>query len=262
MAVIYSKSILSAPAVKALIIQCIALVSTLLLITGVSVTVHYDFSLLETALMQGLLGSIISRWCSMAPWWLVIQFCFPVAILLALSLHLPSVVFLGAFIFLLALYWTTFRTQVPFYPSGPGTWNAVANLLPVGRPIKFIDIGSGLGGLVLNLEQRRRDSSFAGIELAPLPWFISWMRAFVGRRKCHFLRGDYNQLNFSHFDVVFAYLSPAVMTAVWQKAQAEMRPGTLLISYEFLIADRNPDNIIRPSGRGAELYCWTMKQIE
>jgi hypothetical protein len=32
-----------------------------------------------------------------------------------------------------------------------------------------------------------------------------------------------------------------------------------LISYEFLIADRNPDNIIRPSIQGAELYCWRMK---
>ncbi|MGZ5858201.1 MAG: class I SAM-dependent methyltransferase, partial [Burkholderiaceae bacterium] len=130
---------------------------------------------------------------------------------------------------------------------------------PEKQPVKFIDIGSGLGGLILSLDKRRSDSDFIGIELAPLPWLISWVRALIGRRRCRFLRGDYNQLNFSHYDVVFAYLSPAVMTAVWEKAQAEMRPGALLISYEFLIAARSPDNIIRSSTQEAELYCWTMK---
>lgn len=259
MTVIFSKSILSAPALEALIIQCVSLVLTLILTGSVAVLAQYDVGLLWTALIQGSVSAAIARWRGMPLWWLIIQFLFPVAVLLALSLHLPPVVFLGAFVFLLALYWTTFQTQVPFYPSSPEIWDAVADLLPPHQPIKFIDIGSGLGGLILNLDKRRSDSDFIGIELAPLPWLISWMRACIGRRRCRFLRGNYNQLNFSHYDVVFAYLSPAVMTAVWGKAQAEMRPGTLLISYEFPVADRNPDNIIRPSVQGAELYCWTMK---
>ncbi|MGZ3159106.1 MAG: class I SAM-dependent methyltransferase [Burkholderiaceae bacterium] len=259
MTVIFSKSIFSIPAFKALAIQCISLVLTLIFIAAVAVLAQYDVNLLCAMLLQGVLAMSIARWRGMPSWWLIIQFFFPVAIVATLSLHLPPVVFLGAFVFLLALYWTTFQTQVPFYPSGPETWGAVANLLPQNQAIKFIDIGSGLGGLILNLDKRRSDCDFTGIELAPLPWLISWLRAFFGRRHCHFLRGDYNQLNFSHYDVVFAYLSPAVMTAVWEKAQAEMRPGTLLISYEFRIATKNPDNIIRPSAQGAELYCWRMK---
>ena len=259
MTVSFSKSILSAPALEALIIQSVSLLLVLPLISGVAVLAQYDVNLIWAALMQGSFALSISRWRRMASWWLLIQFFFPLSIISALSLHLPPVVFLGAFIFLLALYWTTFKTQVPFYPSSPEIWDAVANLLPQNRSIKFIDIGSGLGGLILHLDKHRADSDFTGIELAPLPWLISWMRALIGRRRCRFLRGDYNMLNFSHYDVVFAYLSPAVMTAVGEKARTEMRPGTLLISYEFLIAARNPDNIIRPSIQGAELYCWTMK---
>lgn len=262
MTVIFSKSILSAPALKAITIQCVSFVAALALIGGVDVLAQYDVPLYWAALIQGLLASVISQWLGMAWWWMIIQFFFPVSILFTLALHLPSVVFLGAFLMLMALYWTTFRTQVPYYPSTPKTWNAVANLLPQDRPIRFIDIGSGFGGLVLNLDARRSDGEFSGIELAPLPWLISWLRAFAGRRRCHFLRGDYNHLDFSYYDVIFAYLSPAVMTAVWEKALTEMRPGTLLISYEFLIAARNPDRIVRPSEHGAELYCWTMKQIE
>ena len=54
----------------------------------------------------------------------------------------------------------------------------------------------------------------------------------------------------------FAYLSPAAMSALWRKASCEMRPGTKLLSYEFLIAEKAPDISIVPTGRGAPLYVW------
>jgi hypothetical protein len=55
---------------------------------------------------------------------------------------------------------------------------------------------------------------------------------------------------------VFAYLSPAAMGALWRKASAEMRPGSILLSYEFAIADKAADLVITPTGRGPVLYCW------
>jgi hypothetical protein len=48
----------------------------------------------------------------------------------------------------------------------------------------------------------------------------------------------------------FAYLSPAAMLALWHKARAEMRPGTLLLSYEFHIPGTTPDLVIQPEGAG------------
>ena len=50
---------------------------------------------------------------------------------------------------------------------------------PSDRPVRAVDIGSGLGGLVLELARRRPDSVFMGIELAPLPWLLSWLRAMA-----------------------------------------------------------------------------------
>jgi hypothetical protein len=35
-----------------------------------------------------------------------------------------------------------------------------------------------------------------------------------------------------------------------------MRPGSLLLSYEFVIADKAPDLTIAPAGRGPSLYGW------
>ncbi len=242
-----------APAVTALLIQAACLPLTyglvwLLLRAGL------DIDYAAAALIQGILACGLSLWRRLASWWLAIQLLFPLALLGGLGLQLPSWLFLSLFLVFLLVYWSTFRTQVPYYPSGLRAWNAVANLLPP-RPINFIDIGSGLGGLVLDLAARRPDSQFSGIELAPLPWLYSRLRT-VNKSNATFIRGDYDKLDFADFDVVFAYLSPAVMTALYKKAAAEMRPGSLLLSYEFSIATKAADLTIQPEGGGPLLYGW------
>ena len=122
--------------------------------------------------------------------------------------------------------------------------------------MRAIDIGSGLGGLVLELAKRRPDSYFDGIELAPLPWLASQLRATFTRKNARFILGDYESLNFSQYDLVFAYLSPAAMSALWKKASSEMKSGSILLSYEFLITEKAPEIIIMPKGRGPSLYIW------
>jgi hypothetical protein len=77
------------------------------------------------------------------------------------------------------IYWTTFRTQVPLFLSGRLVWDAVAALLPPahsGRELRVIDLGSGLGGLLGHLGRQRPDGSYTGIEIAPLPAWLSRLR--------------------------------------------------------------------------------------
>jgi len=56
--------------------------------------------------------------------------------------------------------------------------------------------------------------------------------------------------------VVFAYLSPVVMTALWLKAEKEMLPGSMLVSYEFKITARAPDKTIVTTEGGPLIYIW------
>jgi hypothetical protein len=245
---------LRVPAVKAALIQLLALlpmaaIAWLLARSGMALSVTM------IALLQGAIAALITCKVNLAPWWRAIELLFPLALLEMHALHLPPVIFLLLFVLLLGMYWSTFRTQVPFYPSSPSVWNAVAQLLPQ-RPVRLIDIGSGLGGLVLALARKRPDSAFFGIELAPLPWLFSCLRARLARSTARFMRGDYERLDFSGYDVVFAYLSPAAMEALWCKAQREMRRGTMLISYEFLINARAPDQVIAVVPSAALLYVW------
>lgn len=249
-----ARSVLRAPAVQALLIQCAAFLLTSLCAYGVRPLIELP----AAALLQGVLAAAMSRWRGLAVWWLFIQFFFPLALFGMQMLPVPPALYLAAFVLLLGLYWSTFRTQVPFYPSRRATWDAVAALLPQDRAIRFVDIGSGLGGLIMHLAERRPDSDFTGIELAPLVWLVSLLRAHISRNRGHFIRGDYEHLNFAQYDVVFAYLSPAAMPALWEKARAQMRPGALLLSYEFAIPDAPPHSAAMPAPNSPLLYGWRM----
>ncbi len=157
---------------------------------------------------------------------------------------------------MLLLYWSTFRTQVPYYPSGQRIWQAVDQLLPTAKPLRIIDIGSGLGGFVLDMARRRPECDVHGIELAPLPWMVSRVRAGWGGNKVRFIRGDYERLNFADYDVVFAYLSPAAMEQLWRKASREMGKGAILMSLEFTIPGQPASVTVPAQGRDPALYLW------
>jgi SAM-dependent methyltransferase len=244
-----------APAVQAALIQGLALLPTLASVYILARWQH-PLPLYGAALLQGALAALFTYFRGLASWWRSIQFVFPVALVGANALHPPPFLLFGVFLFMLLLFWSTFRTQVPFYPSGQNVWQGVSDLLPPDRPVRLIDIGSGLGGLVLNLARRHPRSQLCGIELAPLPWLISLLRARATGSAAHFLRGDYERLNFAEFDVVFAYLSPAAMAALWRKAKREMRPATMLVSYEFNIPGNVPDKIVAVTPSGPPLYIW------
>jgi SAM-dependent methyltransferase len=247
--------LLRAPAVRALLCQFAAFPATLVAVYLLA-RAGTQPSWLLAAILQGVFAAVLTwRW-RLAPWWIAICLLFPPALYGANGLDLPRWLFLAVFLFMLVLYWSTFRTQVPYYPSGKAAWLAVAEQLPQGRPLAVIDIGSGLGGLVLDLARRRPDLQATGIELAPLPWLASWLRARLTSSRARFVRGDYESLDFGHFDAVFAYLSPAAMRALWHKARREMRPGSMLMSYEFAIPDAPPAGSHYLQDTGRTLYIW------
>lgn len=244
------------PAVLALLAQIIAFAAVFLLAYVLPPLAGAQISIAVAAIMQGCLAAVLARVFRLAPWWKVIEFFFPIAIVGAGAVQLPPQVYLAAFLLFLVLYWSTFRTQVPFYPSNAAVWRAVAELLPEGQSLRVIDVGSGFGGMVMHLARMRPECHVVGIELAPLPWLCSLLRGKASGSRGRFVRGDYDSVNFRDFDVVFAYLSPAPMPALWRKAHAEMRKGSLLLSYEFAIPGVEPSMVIHPSEGGPALYGW------
>lgn len=231
------------PSVTALLLQFAAFVVATL---SVRLT-WFEPETLTFALLCGLLAASFSYFAGLARWWLYIQLLFVPALVLMLNVDIPPGYFLTAFLVMLAVYWSTFRTQVPLYLSSNKVWSALENLLPSHdgkKEFNFIDLGSGLGGVLTHLARVRPDGNYVGVESAPLPLFWSWLRC-KPYRNCRVHWGSIwdEQLPACHlaqYDVVFAYLSPVPMERLWHKARAEMRPGTLFISSTFTIPDHTP----------------------
>ena len=247
------------PSVIALLLQAAAFAAALLFVRTAALQLHP----LLFALLCGTLAAAFSRLAGLARWWLLIQLLFVPALLLMLSLQLPPNFFLGAFLVLLAVYWSTFRTQVPLYLSSQKIWQAMELLLPAESPGKnftFMDLGSGIGGILTHLAGARPDGRYYGVEAAPLPFLWSWLRIRLGGyRNCEVKWGSLWDCDLAQYDVVFAYLSPVPMDELWQKARREMRPGTAFISNTFAVADHPPQQTFTVDDlHRSTLYIWHM----
>jgi hypothetical protein len=247
------------PSVIALLLQAAAFAVAFLFVRATAI----QMPPLLFALLCGALAATFSSIAGLARWWLLIQLLFVPALMLMLALQLPPNFFLVAFLILLVLYWSTFRTQVPLYLSSRKIWQAMELLLPVAIPNKsftFMDLGSGIGGVLTHLAEVRPDGRYYGVEAAPLPFVWSWLRIRLGGyRNCQVKWGSLWDSDLSQYDVVFAYLSPVPMDELWQKARREMRPGTVFISNTFAVDDHPPQQTFTVDDlHRSTLYIWHM----
>jgi hypothetical protein len=243
----------------ALVIQCAALLGAVVLGRLLSQSFSFQPSLWQVVFAQGAMAAALSRAWRQAAWWPPLHLSFLPAVLLAQQAGLPAWVYLSGFVLLILFYWSTFRTRVPLYLSGHVARQALVSLMPQARPFDFIDLGSGLGGVPLYLESQFPQSRLYGTEIAPGPWFISRIRAWLKGSRVNFLRADYASLDLARFDVVFAFLSPAAMPGLWRQAQAQMRSGTLFVSLAFPVEGRAPDHAVGHAAASRHtLYAWRM----
>jgi len=251
-----------APATLAVLVQGAAVLTVLAsswaiyLLAAICLDTDLSFPIFTLVIMQATFAALFSSVSGMASWWRWIHLGFPLAIWGMSTWHIPNEFYMAGFIISLSLFWTTFRSQVPFFPSRPGTWQHLAKLMPQDKPMRMIDIGSGLGDMSMHIAKVRPLSKVEGIEIAPLPWLISYIRAVMRRSTAVFRMGDYRELDFANYDVIFAYLSPAAMLALWQKASKEMRPGSMLVSLEFEIPSITPTICIPADQQSPAMYVW------
>lgn len=244
---------------QSLLIQGGALILAGLLNYLVQITSSFHPALWQLAIAQGGIAASLSQLAHQPSWWRLLHFSFFPAVLLAQLASVPAWLYLAAFLTLVLFYWSTFRTRVPLYLSDRKAWQALMPLLPQSQPFRFIDLGSGLGDVPFFLAPRFPAGHFYGTEIAPAPWLISRLRAWLRHSQVIFMRRDYAAINLADYDVVFTFLSPAAMPALWRQAQSQMKKGSLFISLSFGVPSRKPDHIIAlAEGERHTLYVWKM----
>lgn len=240
------------PAVIALACQCVALA----LAVAVSWLTRPAGGVLTLAITQGLFAAALGARLGLQSWWLPINLGFLPAALALRAVDVYPGAYLVAFIASISVFRTTLRTRVPLYLSSAQACERLLALLPGQSGLRVLDLGAGTGTVVAHIAQARPDVNVTGLELAPLPALIGWLRV---RRlaNCRIERADFWARNLADCDVVYAFLSPAPMERLWRKVKAEMKPGALFVSNSFDVPGVVPDEIIALDGaRSRALLVW------
>ena len=121
--------------------------------------------------------------------------------------------------------------------------------LPLGAHV--LDAGCGLGHGLQALRQAYPQAELHGME-----W--SWPLRLLCGLRCPWARvtrGDIWRANWSTYDMVYVFQRPESMARAVAKANADMRPGTWLVSLEFEATSAAPVAHWRgPGGKMVWLY--------
>ena len=175
-------------------------------------------------------------------WWLPIHLLFLPSVFICFTLALPAWIYLLTVVILTLIFWGTIRGDVPLFLSSSEVAEAVIALLEKENTQTFADLGAGVGSVAIPVAELLPLVHVEAWERAPLPWLIS---AWRGKNLANFTasRRNFFDVNFSKYDVIFAFLSPLAMPEVSEKIKREMRTGTLFISSSFPAPNWQPESI-------------------
>ena len=210
----------------------------------------------ETAFVIGGVALLIASLTRQPWWWRLIHALFAPLAWGVAALAIDPGWFLLAFILMLLVYRGAVTGRIPLYLSNSATAAALAELMAERSATRFIDLGAGIGSVLLPLAKARPGAQLTGIENAPATWLIGYLRT-ARLPDCHWRWGDIWQHDLAPYDVVYAFLSPQPMLQLWAKVTREMAAGSLFISNSFPVPGVEASAIIDiDDDRQTRLYCY------
>jgi hypothetical protein len=241
------------PVLRALLAQALAFAALVAL-----ARVGLRFTPLLWVLLQAVLAVFLSRGLDLSPRWVFMQAALPFLVRALWGLPIPAWVYLALFLALALVFGGGLLTRVPLYHASADAWEKLECLVPDRPGLRFVDLGCGFGGPVAHLAKAHPEGTFVGVEASPLTWLVAWLRC-LPRRNARIRLGSLWRTDLAGFDLVYAFLSPVPMPALWAKATREMKPGTRFISHSFDVPNETPHRVIPVKGRdGARLLVWDL----
>ncbi len=147
--------------------------------------------------------------------------------------------------------------DIYFTPTRQEVAEAMLDLAGTRADDVVYDLGSGDGRLVILAAQRHKAQG-VGFELQSSLVALSRQSAIDAgvADRVRFVERDLREADLAPATVVLLYLSTSLTRELTPKLLGELRPGTRIVSHQFLLADRIPDRSI--TVEGATLHLWTV----
>lgn len=148
-------------------------------------------------------------------------------------------------------------SMAPWVPAWKKDLPRIFNLAQLQPGEIFYDLGCGNGKVVLFAGEKFQAKA-TGIELALPMYAVCKVRQFMNRNpNISFRLGNLFSIDISDADVVYVFGMPdKLSTRLRQKLEAELKPGTRVVSYVFPIGDLAPIHIDKPSSDDVSIYLY------
>ena len=186
-------------------------------------------------------------------WWQrgLIAAGFPLSLALTGAAGLPAWAWLVPLALLLLVYPLNAWRDAPVFPTPHGALQGMEALAPLPAAAPVLDAGCGLGDGLIALRR-----AYPGARLHGLEW--SWPLRALCALRCPWARvrrGDIWGADWGRYQLVYLFQRPESMARAMAKAQAEMAPGSWLVSLEFAVPGVPPHaQLHAPDGRPVLLY--------
>lgn len=176
---------------------------------------------------------------------------FPLSLALAGGLSLPAWAWLLPLGLLLLIYPLKAWRDAPLFPTPAHALRDLATQAPLAAQAWVLDAGCGLGDGLKALREAYPQAQLHGLE-----W--SWPLRGLCALRCPWARirqGDIWQADWQPYALVYLFQRPESMARAVAKAQAELQPGSWLVSLEFEAPSLTPQAVLAcPDGRPVWLY--------
>lgn len=160
---------------------------------------------------------------------------------------------------ILELY-SAFFSNVPFVPVPFKAEEKIIEALKLNDQSVFYDLGCGDGRILILASQKYPEMKAVGLEISFLPFLLAKWKCRK-YKNIKILRENFYKYDFSNATHIYCYLYPKIVNDLIKIAKEKCRPGTRLVTCDFIAKDYTYTETISIEGngvRGKNLYVYSI----
>ncbi len=161
-------------------------------------------------------------------------------------------------LFLLTCVYHLLVLRCPFVPTTRKTAREMVRFARLSGTERVYDLGAGDGAVLIEAKRQHPGLTAIGIETVITVVWLGWLRIRLSGQAVDLRYADAFITDVSDADAIFLYLAPHLMEKLEKKFDAELKPGTVVISNTFTFPHREAAEESSAEGRPRLFrYVWS-----